>query len=83
MIPVNLFAPTNPHLGQLQVLNDPSRFKVLRAGRKWRKTSLGVSYLNELAALCDKKLTYPFILPFQTQARDSVWKDHEIGRAHV
>lgn len=73
---INIFAPSNPHKGQLEVLEDSSRFKLLRAGRKWRKTSLGVSWLNELAALCDRKLTYPFILPFQTQARDSVWKDH-------
>lgn len=77
-VPVNVFAPSNPHKGQLEVMNDQSRFKLLRAGRKWRKTSLGVSWLNELAALCTRKLTYPFILPFQTQARDSVWKDHAL-----
>lgn len=73
---INVFAPTKPHAKQLEVLNDPSRFKLIRAGRKWRKTSLGVAWLNELALLCTKKLTYSFILPYQTQARESVWKDH-------
>jgi len=76
MSSVNVFAPSNPHKGQLEVLHDNSRFKVLRAGRKWRKSSLGVSIQMENAALCTRKLTYPFILPFQTQARDSIWKDH-------
>jgi hypothetical protein len=73
---INVFAPSNPHKGQLEVLNDTTRFKVLRAGRKWRKSSLGVSLQMENAALCQRKLTYPFILPYQTQARDSIWRDH-------
>jgi predicted phage terminase large subunit-like protein len=30
------------HHGQLEVLRDPARFKVLRAGRRWRKSGLGV-----------------------------------------
>lgn len=30
------------HQGQLEVANDPARFKVLAAGRRWRKSSLGV-----------------------------------------
>lgn len=30
------------HPGQLEVLNDPHRFKLLRAGRRWRKTSIGI-----------------------------------------
>ncbi len=32
-----------PHSGQLAVHNDPSRFKVLSAGRRWGKTRLGVN----------------------------------------
>lgn len=73
---INVFAPTRPHSKQLEVLEDGSRFKLIRAGRKWRKTSLGVAWLNEMALKCTHKLTYPFILPYQTQARESVWRDH-------
>lgn len=32
----------SPHPGQLEVHNDPHRFKVLAAGRRWGKTRLGV-----------------------------------------
>lgn len=75
-VKVNIFAPTKPHEKQSEVLNDSSRFKILRAGRKWRKTSLLVSWQMENAILCQKGLTYPLILPFQEQARESVWNDH-------
>lgn len=34
--------PPDLHAGQVEVLHDPSRFKVLRAGRRWRKSGLGV-----------------------------------------
>jgi predicted phage terminase large subunit-like protein len=34
--------PPSLHGGQLEVLNDPARFKLLRAGRRWRKSGLGV-----------------------------------------
>lgn len=75
-VDINVFAPTKPHAKQLEVLDDPSRFKVLRAGRKWRKTSLVTSWLVESAILCQKRLTYPLILPFKSQARSDVWQDH-------
>lgn len=32
----------NLHPGQVEVLTDPARFKLLRAGRRWRKSGLGV-----------------------------------------
>ncbi|HUM49759.1 MAG TPA: hypothetical protein PLX92_06090, partial [Anaerolineaceae bacterium] len=32
----------SPHPGQSEVHNDPHRFKVLAAGRRWGKTRLGV-----------------------------------------
>lgn len=76
MTSINVFAPTRAHINQQIVLNDPSRFKLLRAGRKWRKTSLGISWLVERALLDTEGLTYPFILPYQTQARETVWNDH-------
>lgn len=37
------------HKGQKEVRNDPARFKVLAAGRRWRKTSLGVILCIETA----------------------------------
>lgn len=73
---INVFAPTKPHATQKIVLEDKSRFKLIRCGRKWRKTSLFVSWQMENALLCKKGLTYPIILPFQEQARESVWLDH-------
>lgn len=75
-VKVNIFAPTKPHANQAFVLDDPSRFKLIRAGRKWRKTSMMVSWQMENALLCEQGLTYPLILPYQEQARESVWLDH-------
>ena len=34
--------PPPLHPGQLEVLRDPARFKILRAGRRWRKSATGV-----------------------------------------
>ena len=62
--------------GQIVVANDPHRFKVLIAGRKWRKTT---SVVNELiyAALTDYEgRTYPLIEPFRRQAKEIAWEDH-------
>lgn len=36
------FSKIGIHAGQFEVLNDPARFKLLRAGRRWRKTSIGI-----------------------------------------
>lgn len=76
IVDVNPWSPSKPHATQLEVLNDPSRFKLLRCGRKWRKTSLGVSWLMEQAIADTEERTYPFILPYESQARESVWNDH-------
>jgi len=49
---VNVFHPTKPNLGQeevLKALDEGKRFVLLRAGRKWRKTSLMISWLFEKA----------------------------------
>jgi len=40
----------NPHPGQAAVHHDPSRFKVLAAGRRWGKTRLGVNECLDVAA---------------------------------
>lgn len=34
--------PPSMHPGQMEVIHDPSRGKILRAGRRWRKSGLGV-----------------------------------------
>lgn len=73
-VSVNLWAPTRPHARQLEVLDDPSRFKLLRAGRKFRKTSLGISWLAEMAITTG--LTCPYVAPNRLQAKNIAWKDH-------
>lgn len=73
-IAVNVWAPTFPHTKQLEVLTDPARFKLLRAGRKFRKTSLGISWLAEVAL--STGLTCPYIAPNRLQAKNIAWRDH-------
>ncbi len=75
----NSFAPTHPHDKQkevLKALDDGERFVMLRAGRKWRKTSLMVSWLFERAL--ETGLTGAFIAPSRVQAKNIVWDDHII-----
>lgn len=74
---LNLFAPGKPHAGQMQVLkalDGGTRWVLLRAGRKWRKTSLIISWLMENAIR--KRLPCPFIAPNKVQAKNIVWNDH-------
>lgn len=70
-----MFAPTSPHQKQREVLDDPSRFKILRAGRKFRKTSLMISWLFENAILSPKTV-HPYIAPNRIQAKNIAWDDH-------
>lgn len=79
-IKLNTFAPTKPHPGQkevLKALDEGTRFVMLRAGRKWRKTSLLISWLFEMAI--KTKLTCPYVCPNRVQAKNIAWDDH-IGR---
>lgn len=74
---VNFFAPTAPHYNQQLVLNaldSGERWVLLRAGRKWRKTSLIISWLFEQAL--ETRLTCPYIAPNRTQAKNIAWDDH-------
>ncbi len=74
---VNVFAPTHPHIYQQKVLDEldfGTRWVLLRAGRKWRKTSLIISWLFEQAFLTH--LTCPYIAPNRTQAKNIAWDDH-------
>ena len=79
-VKINTFAPGKPHTGQLKVLEEldkGTRFVLLRAGRKWRKTSMMISWLAEQAL--SKGLPCPYIAPSKVQAKNIVWTDH-IGR---
>jgi len=74
---INTFYPTMPHPGQEEILDaidNGVRFIQLRAGRKWRKTSLLISILFEQAILTG--LTCPYVCPTRTQAKVIAWNDH-------
>ena len=76
-IRINVFAPTKPHDKQLEVLkalDSGSRFVLLRAGRKFRKTSLMISWLIEKAL--ETGHTCPYVAPNRVQAKNIVWDDH-------
>jgi hypothetical protein len=76
-VDVNTFYPSRPHQGQQDVLDaidNGERFIQLRAGRKWRKTSLLVSVLFEKAL--ETGLTCPYVAPNRTQAKNIAWNDH-------
>lgn len=76
-VELNTFWPTYPHAAQQQVLDakdSGTRFILLRAGRKWRKTSLIISTLFEGAM--ETGLTYPYVAPNKLQAKNIAWNDH-------
>ena len=76
-IRLNTFAPGKPHAAQKQVLDAldaGQRFVMIRAGRKWRKTSLMISWLFEKAI--ETGLVCTYIAPSRKQAKDIVWTDH-------
>lgn len=76
-VALNVFAPSHPHEKQLEVLkalDEGERWVLLRAGRKFRKTSLMVSWLTEMAL--KTKLTCPYIAPSRIQAKNITWNDH-------
>ena len=76
-VKINVFYPTKPHTAQQQVLDaldNGERFVLLRAGRKWRKTSLIISWLFEKAF--ETGLTCPYVAPNRVQAKNIAWDDH-------
>jgi hypothetical protein len=76
-IKINVFAPTEPHEKQkevLKALDEGERFVLLRAGRKFRKTSLMISWLFEKAL--ETGLNCPYVAPSKVQAKNIVWDDH-------
>jgi hypothetical protein len=76
-IKINTFFPTKPHAKQQEVLDaldGGERFIQLRAGRKFRKTSLLISWLTERAL--QTGLTCPYVAPNRIQAKNIAWNDH-------
>jgi hypothetical protein len=76
-VKVNCFAPSSPHAIQklvLEELDKGTRWLLIRAGRKWRKTSLIISWLFERAL--ETNLTCPYIAPNRLQAKNICWDDH-------
>lgn len=76
-IELNVFFPTAPHAAQqivLDAIDGGERFVLLRAGRKWRKTSLIISRLFEGAL--ETGLSYPYVAPNKLQAKNIAWNDH-------
>jgi hypothetical protein len=74
---VNVFHPSKPHSKQQEVLDaldSGERQVLLRAGRKFRKTSLIVSWLIEKAWLTG--LSCPYVAPSRVQAKNITWNDH-------
>lgn len=55
-------------------MDDGQRFILLRAGRKFRKTSLIISKLIEGAL--ETGLVYPYVAPNKLQAKNIAWNDH-------
>ena len=64
------------HEKQLLIDDDPSRFKLVRSGRKFRKTSLMINWLIRKAL--ETGLTCPYVAPNKIQAKNIAWRDHII-----
>lgn len=74
---INTFHPSRPHAKQQEILNaldNGERWVLIRAGRKFRKTSLLISWLFEMALKTG--LTCPYVAPSKVQAKNIVWDDH-------
>ena len=61
-----------PHPGQEQVLNNPTRFKVVACGRRWGKTQLGMTHIL-FQAWMEKKRCW-WLTPTRQMA-SQVWRD--------
>lgn len=76
-VKVNSFYPSKPHANQqviLDYLDAGNRFVGIRAGRKFRKTSLLISWLFEGAL--ETGLVCPYVAPNRLQAKNIAWNDH-------
>lgn len=71
-MPPIIFNLWNPHPKQKLVLDDKSRFKVLRCGRRFGKTTLALNYMVK-KALTKKKGLYYYVAPTYEQGKDIAW----------
>lgn len=62
----------NLHPNQIDVFNDPARFKVLICGRRWGKSTLA-AYIVLIAALSKKDGTYFLVSPTYSQT-SIIWR---------
>lgn len=61
------------HPSQKEVARDRHRFRVLRCGRRWGKTTLAIDQIKALAGSRPVKIAY--IAPTYQQARDICWAE--------
>ena len=62
-----------PHPGQLQILHNPARFKVLACGRRWGKSRLGLVEILRAAHLQHKRCWW--IVPTYQTADEEIWPE--------
>ncbi len=62
-----------PHQGQLEVIQNNSRFRLLNCGRRWGKTTLLINEMLAYASLRPKSLVV-YYSPSFTQSRDIAWR---------
>jgi|WetSurMetagenome_2_1015567.scaffolds.fasta_scaffold00223_20 phage FluMu gp28-like protein len=62
----------NLHPNQIDVFNDPARFKILICGRRWGKSTLA-AYIVLIAALSKKNGTYFLVSPTYSQT-SIIWR---------
>lgn len=65
--------PFNPHPGQLEVIKNQSRWRLVNCGRRWGKTTLAVNEMLAFASMRPGSLVVYFAPTF-TQARDIAWR---------
>jgi len=66
------------HLGQKRVLQDPRRFRVIVAGRRWGKTQVCKIALIQAAAGKKNQLVW-YVAPTYQMARDILWEDLKLS----
>jgi len=65
--------PFNPHPGQLEVIKDNHRWRLVNCGRRWGKTTLAVNEMLAFASMKPKSLVV-YYAPTFAQARDIAWR---------
>jgi hypothetical protein len=63
-----------PHAGQIKVLQSRARFKVIKAGRRFGKTKVGLHWLIGIAIQSPGELVY-YVAPTYRMAKEIAWKE--------